>query len=100
MANTIYRNFMSQEDAEAARSALLAAGFPATALNLAPHRSLAQSTTVSAVDNIFNSLTPDDADRTDEPRPRPVALLSVDTLDDEQRDQADAILRRHNAIDA
>jgi hypothetical protein len=100
MANTIHRNFMSQEDAEAARGALLAAGFPATALNLAPHRALAQSTTVRAVDNIFNSLTPDNADSTDEPRPRPVALLSVDVLDDEQREQADAILRRHNAIDA
>ena len=100
MADTIHRNFMSQQDADAARSALLAAGFPAGALNLAPHRPLSQSTTVSAVDNIMNSLTPDNADGTDEKRPRPVALLSVDVLDGEQRDQAEAILRSHNAIDA
>ncbi|CAN7503238.1 hypothetical protein LJR289_003431 [Pseudoduganella sp. LjRoot289] len=100
MADTIHRNFMSQEDAEAARGALLAAGFPASALNLAPHRSGAQSTTVSAVENIMNSLTPDNADNTDEKRPRPVALLSVDVLDNEQREQAEAILRSHNAIDA
>jgi hypothetical protein len=100
MATTIHRNFMSQEDAEAAHGALLAAGFPANALKLAPHRARDQSTTVSAVDNIFNSLTPDDADRTDERRPRPVALLSVDALDDEQREQAESILQRHNAIDA
>lgn len=100
MADTIHRNFMSQEEAEAARGALLAAGFPAAALNLAPHRSRSQSTTVSAIDNIMNSLTPDNADNTDEKRPRPVALLSVDVLDNEQREQAEAILRSHNAIDA
>lgn len=100
MATTIYRNFMSQEDADAARSALLAAGFPASALTLAPHRAQGQSTTVTAVDNIFNSLTPDDADRSDERRPRPVALLSVEALDNEQREQAESILQRHNAIDA
>lgn len=100
MADTIHRNFMSQDDAEAARGALLSAGFPATALNLAPHRTRSQSTTVSAVDNIMNSLTPDNADGTDEKRPRPVALLSVDVLDSDQRDQAEAILRNHNAIDA
>lgn len=100
MASTLHRNFMSQEQAEAARSALLAAGFPPAAINLAPHNSRPQDTTVSAVDNIMHSLTPDSADGTDEKRPRPVALVSVDVLDDEQREQADAILQRHNAIDA
>lgn len=100
MATTIYRNFMSQDDADAARSALLAAGFPASALYLAPHRAQGQNTTVAAVENIFNSLTPDNADGTDERRPRPVALLSVEVLDDEQREQAESTLQRHNAIDA
>ncbi|GAB2872046.1 hypothetical protein GCM10027277_46630 [Pseudoduganella ginsengisoli] len=100
MANTIYRNFMSVADAQAARSALLQAGFPPASVHLTPHKAPAGDTTVSTVENIMNSLTPDSADNTDEPRPKPVALLAVDVLDDEQREQADSIMEGHNAIDA
>jgi hypothetical protein len=100
MAHTVYRNFMSVAEAEAARSALLDAGFPPAAVHLTPHRAPDADTTVSTVENIMNSLTPDSADNTDEPRPKPVALLAVDVLDDEQREQADSIMQRHNAIDA
>lgn len=100
MADTIYRNFMSMDDAEGARAELLAGGFPAPAVKLSPHKALAGDTTTSTVQNILDSLTPDDADGSDERRPRPVALLTVDVLDDEQRSQADAVMRRFNAIDA
>jgi hypothetical protein len=100
MADTIYRNFMKLEDAESARSALLAGGFPAPAVKLTPHHAGERSTTVSTVENIMNSLTPDDADGTDEPRPRPVALLAVDVLDMPQREQAESIMQRFNAMDA
>ncbi len=100
MANTVYRNFMSVDDANAARTALLQAGFPPAAVHVTPHRAPGDDTTVSAVDNIMNSLTPDSADHTDERRPKPVALLAVDVLDDEQREQADSLMQRYNAIDA
>jgi hypothetical protein len=100
MANTLYRNFMNVADAESARDALLAAGFPAAAVKLTPHKALPTDTTASAVENIMNSLTPDNADSTDEPRPRPLALLAVDALDDPQREQAESIMQRFNAIDA
>lgn len=100
MATTVYRNFMSVQEAEAARSALLNAGFPPAAVHLTPHKAPGDDTTVTTVENIMNSLTPDSADNTDEPRPKPVALLAVDVLDDEQREQADGIMQSHNAIDA
>lgn len=100
MANTVYRNFMRVSDAQDARDALLKAGFPPAAVHLTPHKALAADTTTSTVENIMNSLTPDSADNTDEPRPKPVALLAVDVLDDEQREQADGIMQRYNALDA
>ncbi|MES2257257.1 MAG: hypothetical protein V4724_02005 [Pseudomonadota bacterium] len=100
MSDTIYRNFMQLSDAEDARNTLLAAGFPASSVKLSPHRALAGDVATSTVANIFDSLTPDDADGTDERRPRPVALLAVDVLDDDQRTQADTVMRRFNAIDA
>ena len=100
MTATIYRNFMSVAEAEAARAALLHAGFPPATVHLAPHKAPGADTTVRTVENIFDSLTPDSADNTDERRPKPVALLAVDVLDDEQREQADGIMARHNAIDA
>lgn len=100
MADTIYRNFMSMADAEGARAELLSSGFRAPAVKLSPHTPLAGNAVTSTVQNIMDSLTPDDADGSDERRPRPVALLSVDVLDDEQRSQADAIMQRFNAIDA
>lgn len=100
MADTIYRNFMSLGDAEGARAELLSSGFSAPAVKLSPHTPLPGNVVTSTVQNIMDSLTPDDADGSDERRPRPVALLAVDVLDDEQRSQADAIMQRFNAIDA
>jgi hypothetical protein len=38
MAHTIYRNFMKLEDAESARNALLASGFPSPAVKFTPHQ--------------------------------------------------------------
>jgi hypothetical protein len=100
MAHTVYRNFMSQADAQTAHDALLAAGFPQSAVKLTPHTALPGDTTSSAVENIMNSLTPDSADNTDERRPRPVALLAVDVLDDRQEELAQGIMAQSNAIDA
>jgi hypothetical protein len=100
MAHTVYRNFMRISDAQDAQVALLKAGFPPAAVHLTPHKAPGDDTTVTTVENIMNSLTPDSADNTDEPRPKPVALLAVDVLDDEQREQADSIMQGFNAIDA
>ncbi|SFU68224.1 hypothetical protein [Pseudoduganella namucuonensis] len=100
MTDTIYRNFMQVSDAEQARNALLADGFPYSSVKLTPHKALEPNTTVSTVQNIMDSLTPDSVDGTDDPRPRPVALVAVDVLDNDQRRQADAIMRRFNAIEA
>jgi len=100
MADTLYRNFMQMTDAEGARNALLADGFKAAAVKLSPHTPLPANAATSTVQNIMDSLTPDAADGSDEPRPRAVALLAVDVLDDDERQQAGAIMRRFNAIDA
>jgi hypothetical protein len=92
MAHTVYRNFMRISDAQDAQIALLKAGFPPAAVHLTPHKAPSDDTTVTTVENIMNSLTPDS--------PKPVALLAVDVLDDEQREQADSIMQGFNAIDA
>ncbi|XLZ72620.1 hypothetical protein ABT364_11835 [Massilia sp. SR12] len=99
MTNTIYRNFRQVADAEGARSALLAEGFNSSAVQLNLHQARAVSTTASAVQNIMDSLTPDDVDNTDKPD-RPAALLSVDVYDDIQREQADRIMARFGGQEA
>lgn len=99
MPSTIYRNFRQIADAEGARSALLAEGFTNSAVQLNLHEARPLTTTASAVQNIMDSLTPDDVDNTDKPD-RPAALLSVDVDDDAQREQADRIMSRFGAQEA
>lgn len=99
MTNTIYRNFRQVAEAEGARSALLAEGFSNSAVQLNLHGARPMSTTASAVQNIMDSLTPDDVDNTDKPD-RPAALLAVDVYDDIQREQADRIMARFGAQEA
>ena len=100
MPDTIHRNFKTVEDAEAARAALLDAGFPGAAVQLNLHKPHGQNTTTQAVENIMDSLTPDDADDTDHPAPRPAALLSVDVDSDEQRDEANTLMLRYGGVEA
>ena len=99
MPSTIYRNFRQIADAEGARSALLAEGFANSAVQLNLHEARSLSTSTSAVQNIMDSLTPDDVDNTDKPN-RPAALLSVDVDDDVQREQADRIMAGFGAQEA
>ncbi|GGY05907.1 hypothetical protein GJV26_06855 [Massilia dura] len=100
MPDTIHRNFKTVEDAEAARAALLDAGFHGSAVQLNLHDTRATDTATLAVDNIMDSLTPDDADNTDHPAQRPAALLSVDVDTDDRREQANTIMLRYGGAEA
>ena len=100
MPDTIHRNFKSVEDAEAARAALLDAGFQGSAVQLNLHDARTPDTAAQAVENIMESLTPDDADHTDHPVQRPRALLSVDVDDSEQREQATTLMLRYGGTEA
>jgi hypothetical protein len=100
MPDTIHRNFKSVEDAEAARAALLQAGFSGAAVQLNLHDARAHDTTEQAVENIMDSLTPDDTDDTDHPVQHPAALLSVDVDDSEQREQATTLMLRYGGTEA
>lgn len=99
MPDTIYRNFKQVADAESARAALLDAGFHGTAVQLNLHDARPISTTAAAVQNIMDSLTPDDVDTTDRPD-RPAALLAVDVDNDIQREQANTIMLRYGGVEA
>lgn len=99
MANTIYRNFKQVADAESARAALLDAGFHGSAVQLNLHDARPITTTAAAVQNIMDSLTPDDVDTTDRPD-RPAALLAVDVDNDVQREQAETIMLRYGGVEA
>jgi hypothetical protein len=48
MADTIYRNFMKLEDAESARNALLASGFPSPPVKFTPHQRVDRGGAVAA----------------------------------------------------
>ncbi|AXA91949.1 hypothetical protein [Massilia sp. YMA4] len=100
MPDTIHRNFKQVADAESARAALLQAGFHGSAVQLNLHDARAQDTTTNAVDNIMDSLTPDDADDTDHPVARPAALLSVDVDTEQEREQANTIMLRFGGVEA
>ena len=103
MPDTIHRNFKTVEDAEAARAALLDAGFHGSAVQLNLHDTRANDTSAQAVENIMDSLTPDDADNTDHAAgtaQRPAALLSVDVDTDDRRDQATTIMLRYGGAEA
>ncbi len=99
MPDTIYRNFKQVADAESARAALLDAGFHGTAVQLNLHDARPITTTAAAVQNIMDSLTPDDVDTTDRPD-RPAALLAVDVDNDIQREQANTIMLRYGGVEA
>ena len=99
MPDTIYRNFKQVADAESARAALLDAGFHGSAVQLNLHDARPITTTAAAVQNIMDSLTPDDVDTTDRPD-RPAALLSVDVDNDIQREQANTIMLRYGGVEA
>jgi len=100
MANTIYRNFKQLADAESARTALIDAGFQASAVQLNTHDPRGQDTTTNAVDRIMNSMTPDDADTTDHGEPRAAAMLTIDVDGDEERERADSVVSRFGAVEA
>lgn len=100
MSDTIHRNFKTIEDAEAARAALLDAGFHASAVQLNLHDAGTPGTTEKAVENIMDSLTPDDADDTDHPAARPAALLTVDIDTDVHREKATTIMLRYGGVEA
>jgi hypothetical protein len=99
MPDTIYRNFKQVADAESARAALLDAGFHGSAVQLNLHEARPMTTTTAAVQNIMDSLTPDDVDNTDKPD-RPAALLAVDVDNDIQREQANTIMLRYGGVEA
>lgn len=100
MPDTIHRNFKQVADAESARAALLQAGFDGSAVQLNLHDARAQDTTTNAVENIMDSMTPDDADDTDHAAPRPAALLSVDVDTEQEREQANTIMLRFGGVEA
>ncbi|WEF35782.1 hypothetical protein [Pseudoduganella chitinolytica] len=100
MPDTIHRNFKQVADAESARAALLQAGFDGSAVQLNLHDARAQDTTTNAVENIMDSMTPDDADDTDHATPRAAALLSVDVDTEQEREQANTIMLRFGAVEA
>ena len=100
MANTIYRNFKQLADAESARTALIDAGFQASAVQLNTHDPRGQDTSTNVVDNILNSMTPDDADTTDHGAPRAAAILTIDVDTDEERERADSVMSRFGGVEA
>lgn len=100
MAHTIHRNFKQLADAESARNALLAGGFKAASVKLNPHTPLSPDVATGTVGNIMDALTPGGADAAAQARLRAGALLSVDTDDDEQRQQADAIMNGYGGSEA
>lgn len=100
MTDTIHRNFKTIADAEAARAALLDAGFHASAVQLNLHDTHTPNTTADAVENIMDSLTPDEVDDTDQPAGRPAALLTVDIDTDVHREKATTILLRYGGVEA
>lgn len=102
MALTIHRNFTQTSDAESARNALLADGFTAASITVNPHSRPGTDTATQTVSNVLDALTPGGAVAAAAARKRLAAgaLLSVDVEDNEQREQADAILRRFGASEA
>jgi hypothetical protein len=100
MPETIHRNFSTVADAEAARAALLDAGFHGSAVQLNLHDTRSASTTEQAVESIMDSLTPDDADDTDRPLAHPAALLSIDVEGETQREHASTIASRYGGAEA
>lgn len=91
MTRTIHRNFSEVTDAESARSALLASGFPQSCIQLTKHKPLPASVPTSTVGNILDALTPGGAAAA-AARERSGAMLTLDIYDEDERDKADAIM--------
>jgi len=101
MSATIHRNFKQVADAESARSALLAGGFSAASVTLNAHKiGDSPDLVAGAVTSIIDQLTPGGEGAAVRARHQEGALLSVDTDDDDQRQQAEAIMQRFGAAEA
>ncbi|WP_296001787.1 hypothetical protein [Rugamonas sp.] len=101
MTTTVHRNFKQVADAESARSALLAGGFSASSVTLNAHTiGDSPDLVAGAVESIIDQLTPGGEGAAVRARHQEGALLSVDTDDDDQRQQADAIMQRFGAVEA
>lgn len=101
MTTTVHRNFKQVADAEGARAALLAGGFSAESVTLNAHKiGDSPDLVAGAVESIIDKLTPGGEGAAVRARQQDGALLSVDTDDDDQRQQADAIMQRFGAVEA
>ena len=58
MTRTLHRNFTEVTDAESARTALLAKGFPPASVTLTRHKPLPQNGATSTVSHLLDNLTP------------------------------------------
>lgn len=92
MTRTIHRNFTEVTDAERARSALLGQGFSQSSVTLTRHKPLPQNGATSTVSHLLDNLTPGGPEAAEHARERTGAMLTIDLYDDEQAEQADAIL--------
>lgn len=100
MTRTIHRNFDQVTDAESARSALLAQGFPPASVKLTKHTPLPPDLATSTVGNILDSLTPGGPAAAAQARARAGAMLTVDIYDEDEGASADAIMSGFNARSA
>ena len=102
MTNTIHHNFIQDSDAEGAKNALLAAGFRSAAVKVNSHAARPADAATSAVGNVLDALTPGGSGTVGSSTAgaKPAALISVDTDDDDQRAQAEAILARFGGTQA
>ena len=97
MTRTIHRNFTEVTDAESARTALLAKGFPPASVTLTRHKPLPQNGATSTVSHLLDNLTPGGPDAAEHARERNGAMLTIDIYEDEQQAQADAIIATFGA---
>ena len=100
MTRTIHRNFEQVTDAESARSALLAKGFPPSTVKLTKHTPLPPTVASSTVGNILDALTPGGPAAAAHARERHGAMLTVDIYDEEEGGKADSIMSGFNARQA
>jgi hypothetical protein len=97
MTRSIHRNFDQVTDAEAARTALLTKGFPPSTVKLTRHTALPPSVASSTVGNILDALTPGGPAAAAHARERSGAMLTVDIYDEDEGENADAIMRGFGA---
>lgn len=100
MTRTIHRNFAEVTDAESARTALLASGFPQSCIQLTKHKPLPTSVPTSTVGNILDALTPGGAAAAAAARQRSGAMLTLDIYDEDEQEKADAIMAGFGARQA